>query len=102
MPYAFENRKLRLPESLDRRRMVTPDQRQRMFQLRSTGMSYKRIAEAVGLSKSTTMWVLSPRFRERIHEYAKRNWRRFYEAHKSERDGVVAEHRHYKHKLMQE
>ena len=77
MPYAFETRKLRLPESLDRRRRVTPEQRERMFQLRSSGMSYNRIANAVGLAKSTTMWVLSPRFRERIRENGRRNWRRY-------------------------
>lgn len=102
MPYAFENRKLRLPESLDRRRKISPEQRERMFLLRSTGHSYKSIARDLGIAKSTVMYILSPKRREMVRAYQKEHWRRYAEMYKSQRNAVATEHRHYKHKLMQE
>ena len=98
MPYKAEH--IRLPEDLDRRRKVTEEQCERMFSLRAAGMSYRRIAAEVGMAKSTVMYTLSPAFRAKCRRYVARNWKRYSEAHKSERNDIMREHRRYKHGLL--
>ena len=102
MPYAFENRKLLLPCNLDRRRKLTDEQIEQIFQMKSQGMSQRKIAAAFGVSRNTIRLIVSPSYRESRHRYNSCRWRVYAERYKPIRNDYMTNHRHYKHKLMQE
>lgn len=96
MPFASE--KIRLPETLDRRRALTTAQIAEIRALYKTGTwSWKQLAEEFGCSKSRIGQLVNSEMAERAKQRFKEHWRDY--ADKSKHTIAVREHRRYKQSL---
>ena len=93
MPFSSE--KIRLPETLDRRRTLTTVQIAEIRALYKTGTwSWKQLAEEFGCSKSRIGQLVNFEMAERARQRFKDHWRDY--ADKNKHTIAVREHRRYK------
>ena len=73
MPYAAE--KITLPDTLDRRRKLTLDERQEIrARYEAGGCSYNSLAREYGVSKKTVNLICNDDSARTAHEYRKAHW----------------------------
>ena len=97
MPYKSE--KMRLPETKDRRKKLTEEQREQIRKIYATGICGQRpLAKQFGVSKKTIQLIVKPEAKQRQHDYNAENWRK-YRPSKEEWAATIREHRRYKQEL---
>lgn len=97
MPYKSE--KMRLPETKDRRRKLTEEQKEQIRSIYATGICGMRpLAKQFGVSRSTIQVIVNPTRAEKVRQRIKEHWRDYVPS-KEERARIQKEHRHYKHEL---
>ena len=100
MPTKYESARL---GEYDRRKKLNDTQRAEIIEMRNTGLSYQKIANMYGVSKTLIMLICNPdiaekkrkqldeRHRKCRHKYSKEQWA-----------AIMREHRAYKKKLYNE
>lgn len=97
MPYKSE--KIKLPETLDRRRKLTDEQKEEIKKIYAEGKCGTRpLAKQFGVSRSTIQIIVNPAIQQRHHDYRAKHWRD-YRPTKEEWAETMREHRHYKQEL---
>lgn len=99
MPYTAE--KIMLPDTLDRRKKLTMDERQEIRARYDAGdCSYNSLAREYGVSKKTVLLICNDDSAKTAKEYRKTHWANY--PHSREYwASVTREHRQYKHRLHQ-
>lgn len=97
MPYKSE--KMCLPEHLDRRRKLVTEQREEIRHKYATGLySLNDLAKEYSISKKTVLLIVNPESKRKNSTRIKEHWKD-YAPTREERNAIMKEHRHYKHKL---
>lgn len=98
MPYKSE--KIRLPESLDRRRRLSDaDKAEILRRYKAGGCSLQSLATEYGCSKKSVLLVVNPESKAKSDKRIREHWRDYVPG-KNERNKIAREHRAYKHGLM--
>ena len=98
MPYRSE--RIRLPESLDRRRRLSDaDKAEILRRYKAGGCSLQSLATEYGCSKKSVLLIVNPESKARNDKRIKEHWRDYVPG-KNERNKIAREHRAYKHGLM--
>lgn len=101
MPFKFETDKIKLPIENDRRVKLPVEKHQDIRDLYSTGtLSYKKIAEMYGVSKSLIIQVVNPdiALKKREQYMERRKDGRYYQREKHTKQ--MREHRNYKQSIL--
>ena len=97
MPY--KSSKIKLRELQDRRRRLTSEQKERIFQMyRGGGWSLRTLANHFDVSKKTILLIVNPVSLANERAYRKANWKQFQRS-KEYRAKAAREHRQYKQQL---
>lgn len=97
MPYASE--KKRLPDTLDRRRKLTIEERKEIrSRYEAGGCSYNSLAREYGVSKKTINLICNDESERNARAYRKEHWAD-YQYDRDYWNAVVREHRRYKQDL---
>lgn len=101
MPYTSE--RIRIDNTmLDRRRKLTPEQKEEIKEIYKKGTCGTRpIARQFGVSKATIQIIVNPQIAEKRKQYIKENWKK-YQKYGFEHSQVIREHRRYKQRLFKE
>ena len=94
----FLSSKIKLPETLDRRRVLMQSDINKIREFYKTGTwSWKQLAEEFGCSKSRIGQIVNAEMGERARRRIKEHWRDY--ADKKKHTLAIREHRRYKQKL---
>ena len=97
MPYKSE--KIKLPQTKDRRRKLTDDQKEQIRGIYATGVCGMRpLAKQFGVSRATIQIIVNPQRAEAVKQRSKEHWRD-YRPSKEEWAETMREHRRYKQEL---
>lgn len=97
----FKSEKIKLPETLDRRRKLTDKQKEIIKQKYETGLySLNDLATLYGVSKKTILIIVNPESKKKNDDRIKKHWRD-YSPEKEERNSIMREHRRYKQDLFE-
>ena len=98
MPYKFETEKMRIPPDKDRRRKLTPEDKERIKALYKSGITIRGIAKEYKLKccRRTIQFVLFPERLKKVNFPGK--WKKYYS--KEYNTIKVREHRNYKYKVL--
>lgn len=87
MPYKSE--KIKLDETLDRRRKLTSEQRKEIEELYGTGhYSLNDLAKMFYVSKKTVLLIVNKESAERAKEYRKENWEQWARSGKEHAEAI--------------
>lgn len=97
MPYKSE--KIKLPQTKDRRRKLTDEQKEEIRLIYAEGkVGTRPLAKQFGVSRSLIQVIVNPDIAERKKQRIKEHWRD-YRPSKEEWAETMREHRHYKQAL---
>jgi orotate phosphoribosyltransferase-like protein len=93
---------LRVPKGYDKRIKITPEKKEMVFSLREKGISQRAIAEEVGISRRSVIYILYPEKLEHSRKLYKERRKdgRYY--NKEKHRIFMKSHRDYKKKLSDE
>lgn len=97
MPYKSE--KIKLPQTKDRRRKLTDEQKEEIRLIYAEGkVGTRPLAKQFGVSRSLIQVIVNPDIAEKKKQRIKEHWRD-YRPSKEEWAKTMKEHRHYKQDL---